>query len=210
MCNPSLPLKRRLTLLFSLTLLLFEVAMAGMYRWVDQNGKVQYSDVMPTNQAGQGHAELDKQGRVVKEIRRSTMTPEERQRRNEAAQRQEEVKRKQIEQERHDMALLSTYANVNEIALARDRAIELENLNIRGLQTRMDRAAEKLAEANAQISRFRRSGKPAPSSYAQMRDEAQNELARISAAMNQRLKAVDDIRQRFQENEKRFLELKAR
>jgi len=203
-------LKGRLTLLFSLTLLLFEVAMAGMYRWVDQNGKVQYSDVMPANQAGQGHSELDKQGRVVKEVRRSTMTSEERQRRNEAAQRQEEIKRKQIEQERHDMALLSTYANVNEITLARDRAIELENLNIRGLQTRMDRAAEKLAEANAQISRLRRSGKPAPSSYAQMRDEAQNELARISAAMNQRLKAVDDIRQRFQEDEKRFLELKAR
>lgn len=210
MCNWSLPLKGRLTLLFSLTLLLFEVAMAGMYRWVDQNGKVQYSDVMPSNQAGQGHTELDKQGRVVKEVRRSAMTAEERQRRNEAAQRQEEIKRKQIEQERHDMALLSTYANVNEIALARDRAIELENLNIRGLQTRMDRAAEKLAEANVQISRLRRSGKPAPSSYAQMRDEAQNELARISAAMNQRLKAVDDIRQRFQDDEKRFLELKVR
>lgn len=203
-------MKGRLTLLFSLTLLLCEVAMAGMYRWVDQNGKVQYSDVMPVNQAGQGHSELDKQGRVVKEVRRSAMTAEERQRRNEAAQRQEEIKRKQVEQERHDMALLSTYANVNEIALARDRAIELENLNIRGLQTRMDRAAEKLAEANAQISRLRRSGKPAPSSYTQMRDEAQNELARISAAMNQRLKAVDDIRQRFQEDEKRFLELKAR
>jgi len=185
------------------------VALAATYRWVDQNGKVQYSDVMPPSMAGQSHSELDKQGRVIREVQRTRMTEEERLRQKEKAARQAEEKRRQIEQRRRDMALLSTYANEKEIALARDRAIELESLNIRGLQTRMDRAAAKLAEANTQVNSLRAAGRTIPASVNQMRNEAQSELAQISSAMNQRMQAVEDLHRRFEEDEKRFLELKA-
>ena len=184
-------------------------ALGATYRWVDQNGKVQYSDVMPPSMAGQSHSELDKQGRVIREVQRTRMTEEERLRQKENAARQAEERRRQTEQRRRDMALLSTYANEKEIALARDRALELESLNIRGLQTRMDRAAAKLAEANTQLNSLRAAGRTIPASVNQMRNEAQSELAQISSAMNQRMQAVDDIHRRFEEDEKRFLELKA-
>lgn len=186
-----------------------DAALAATYRWVDQNGKVQYSDVMPPSMAGQSHSELDKQGRVIREVQRTRMTEEERLRQKENAARLAEEKRRQTEQRRRDMALLSTYANEQEIALARDRAIELESLNIRGLQTRMDRAAAKLAEANTQLNSLRAAGRTVPASVNQMRDEAQRELSQISNAMNQRMQAVEDIHRRFEEDEKRFLELKA-
>lgn len=182
--------------------------LGATYRWVDQNGKVQYSDVMPPNQAGKEHAELDKHGRVVKEVQRSRLSPEERLRQADSAQQQEAERRKLVEQRRRDMALLSTYANVKEIELARDRAIELENLNIRGLQTRMDRAAKKLAEANAQISRLGANKSP-PAGISLMRTEAQRELAQISVAMEQRTKAVEVIHKRFEEDQQRFLELQS-
>jgi hypothetical protein len=207
-CILSLRLKVCLLLLVCSMLLSFS-ALAATYRWVDQNGKVQYSDVMPPGVAGQGHKELDKQGRVVKEVQRTRMTPEEARRQAEAAARQEASRRSQLEQRRRDMALLSTYANAQEIALARDRAIELENLNVRGLQKRMDRAGEKLAEANAKLAASRNAGKPASASLTQMRNEAQRELAQISASMNQRTQAIENIHKRFEEDEKRFLELKA-
>ncbi len=183
-------------------------ALGATYRWVDQNGKVQYSDVMPPNQAGKEHAELDKYGRVIKEVQRTRLSPEERQRQADSVLQQESERRKLVEQRRRDMALLSTYATVKEIALARDRAIELENLNIRGLQTRMDRAAKKLAEANAQLSRIG-ANKPVPAGISLMRTEAQRELAQISVAMEQRTKAVEDIHKRFEEDQKRFLELQS-
>jgi hypothetical protein len=182
--------------------------LGATYRWVDQNGKVQYSDVMPPNQAGKEHAELDKHGRVVKEVQRSRLSPEERLRQADSAQRQEAERRKLVEQRRRDIALLSTYANLKEIELARDRAIELENLNIRGLQTRMDRAAKKLAEANAQISRLGANKSP-PAGISLMRTEAQRELAQISVAMEQRTKAVEVIHKRFEEDQQRFLELQS-
>jgi hypothetical protein len=194
--------------LCSATLILVAPAFATTYRWVDKDGKVQYSDVMPPAQAGKGHAELDKYGRVIKEERRSLMTPLEIEQEQQAVAHQEALKRQQQAQQRRDKALLSTYTSEKEIELARDRALELENLNIRGLQTRMDSAAQKLAEANAKLAISRNEGKPASASILQMRDEAQRELAQISESMNLRNKAIENIHKRFEEDEKRFLELK--
>jgi hypothetical protein len=195
--------------LLSAALLAVAPACATTYRWVDKDGKVQYSDVMPPTQAGKGHVELDKYGRVIKEQRRSLKTPEEVEQERQAIARQKALKRQQQEQQRRDKALLSTYTSEKEIELARDRAIELESLNIRGLQTRMDSAAQKLAEANAKLAISRNEGKPASASILQMRDEAQRELAHISVSMNQRTQAVEDIHLRFEADLKRFLELKA-
>ncbi len=199
----------RLHVLLIAGLIAFDPALAATYRWIDQNGKVQYGDVMPPGQAGQGHTELDKQGRVIKETKRSRLTAEERQRQAEAAARQAEERRRQEDLRRRDMALLATYASEKEIDLARDRAIELENLNIRGLQSRLDAAAAKLSFANAYLARFRNAGQAAPSGYAQMRDEAQRELAQIGELLQQRNKAIDDIQLRFEEDERRYMELKA-
>lgn len=187
----------------------FAPAQAATYRWVDQNGKVQYGDVMPPTQSGQGHSELDKQGRVIKEIQRTRLTPEERQRRAEMAARQAEEQRRQLELRRRDISLLATYASENEIELARNRAIELENLNIRGLQTRMDAAAAKLSTANAQLNRARAAGQRAPATYVQMRNEAQRELAQISEQLRLRNQAIDDIQTRFDDDAKRYRELKS-
>ncbi len=184
-------------------------AQAATYRWVDQNGKVQYGDVMPPTQSGQGHSELDKQGRVIKEIQRTRLTPEERQRRAEMAARQAEEQRRQLELRRRDISLLATYASENEIELARNRAIELENLNIRGLQTRMDAAAAKLSTANAQLNRARAAAQRAPATYVQMRNEAQRELAQISEQLRLRNQAIDDIQTRFDDDAKRYRELKS-
>jgi len=199
----------QLNVFLAVSLIAFDPALAATYRWVDQNGKVQYSDVMPPSQAGQGHTELDKQGRVVKESKRTKLTPEERQRQAEAAARQADDKRRQEEQRRRDMALLATYASEKEIDLARNRAIELENLNIRGLQTRLDASAAKLSYANAYLTRYRNAGQAAPASYVQMRDEAQAELTQIGEALRLRNKAIEDIQLRFEEDAKHFMELKA-
>jgi hypothetical protein len=202
-------LKLQLYVLLAISLISFNPAMAATYRWVDQNGKVQYGDVMPPTQAGQGHAELDKQGRVIKETKRTKLTAEERRREEEALTRQAEEKRKQDEQQRRDKALLASYTSEKEIELARNRAIKLENLNIQGLQTRMNAAAEKLSFANTHLARFRNAKQAAPASYTQMREEAQAELAQISVSLSQRNKAIEDIKLRYADDAKRYMELKA-
>ncbi len=199
----------RIGALLALGLANFAPALATTYRWVDQNGKVQYSDVMPPNQAGQGHAELDKQGRVVKETRRNRLSPEEQKRQAETAARANADKRKQEALRRRDQALLATYTSETEIDLAQNRAIELENLNIRGLKTRQNAAAAKLALANANLARAGKSGQSEHSGHVQMRNEAQRELAQIAEAIRVRETAIENIKVQFAQDAKRFLELKA-
>jgi hypothetical protein len=195
--------------IFVATLLIFIAgpALATTYRWVDEQGKVHYGDVMPKQQSGLGHQELDKQGRVVKETPRTLLTPEERRRRAEEAAAHEEHLRRVEAQQRRDRALLSTYADESEIDLARDRALELEQLTLNGLQARLDSSAAKLSFANAQLAHFRAARVAAPANIAQMRDEAQAELAQIGEAMRQREKIMNDLKQRFEADKTRLQEL---
>lgn len=183
-------------------------AAATTYRWVDADGKVHYSDVMPQKQSGMGHVELDKQGRVVKEAPRTRLTPEEVRRREEAAARAEEARRQQEARRRHDLSLLTTYVSEQEIDLARDRALELEALNLKGLKTRLNAAAEKLAYANGQIAGHEKAGREPPRLFAQMREEATEDLARVSLLIGQREKAIEEIKARFAADKARYLELK--
>lgn len=182
-------------------------AMAATYRWVDAKGKVHYGDVLPARQSGLGHQELDKQGRVVRETPRTLFTPEERRQRAEEASAHQEHMRRVEEQQRRDRALLSTYADEAEIDLARDRALELEQLTLNGLHARLGNSAAKLAQSNSQLARFRAAREVAPANLRQMRDEAQADLAYIGEAIRQREKTMQELKKRFEADKARFQEL---
>lgn len=182
-------------------------ALATTYRWVDSNGKVHYGDVMPPQQSGLGHQELDRQGRVVREAPRTRLTPEERRRQVEAVAAREEHLRRVEAQQRRDRALLSTYADETEIDLARDRALELEQLTLNGLRARMGGSAAKLAYANEQLARYRAARAAEPANIAQMRDEALAELAGIGEAIRQRENTMNELKLRFEADKVRFIEL---
>lgn len=181
---------------------------AATYRWVDSSGRVHYSDTMPPQQAGMGHQELDKQGRTRREVERTARTQEERRRAEEASRRAELERQKEQEQQRRDRALLSSYTTVEEIDLVRDRALELESLQIDSLQAQMNNASEKLTYANGEIRKHAGPGQVVPRSYVQMREEAQNDLARIGDMLRQRQHNLDEIRARYDADKLRFRELK--
>jgi hypothetical protein len=182
---------------------------ATTYRWVDADGKVHYGDSMPARQSGLGHQELDKQGRVIRDQPRTLFSPEERLRREEEVRLRAELQRQVEQQQRHDRALLLTYADVSEIELARDRAMELEKLTLTGLQSRLNSRASRLSSANIQLAQFRAARVPEPANLIQFRDEAQVELTQIVEAMRQREKIMDELRQRFEADKARFLELQS-
>lgn len=195
--------------IFVCILLIFTASpvLATTYRWVDTKGKVHYGDVMPSQQSGLGHLELDKQGRVVRETPRTLLTPEERRRRADERAAHDEHMRRVEDQQRRDRALLSTYVDETEIDLARDRALELEKLTLRGLQSRMDNSAAKLSFANGQLARYRAARVAEPANILQMRDEALTELTQAGEAIRQREKAIADLKQRFEAEKTRFQEL---
>lgn len=183
---------------------------AATYRWVDSSGRVHYTDTMPPQQAGMGHQELDKQGRVVRDVERTRRTAEEQRRAEEARRRAEAERQRELEQERRDRALLTSYTSEEEIDLVRDRALELERLQLDSLQAQMNNASEKLTYANGEIKKYAGPGKGAPRSFLQMREEAQNDLARIGAMLNQRQQNLEELRAKYESDKLRFRELKGR
>ena len=202
--SPALPA----AILAGLLAAMASAPQAATYRWVDSSGKVHYSDTMPPQQAGMGHQELDKQGRVVKDGERTRRSAEEQRRADDARRRAEEERQRALELERRDRALLSSYTSEAEIDLVRDRALELERLQIDSLQAQMNNASEKLTYANGEIRKHTAPGRAAPRSFLQMRDEAQNDLARIGAMLRQRQNNLDEIRAKYEADKLRFRALK--
>jgi len=204
---PAEPMQR-LAALF-LIMAVTATADAATYRWVDDQGKVHYGDVIPSQESGVANVELDKQGRVKKENPRTRLSAEERRRLDADRAKREEAKLQEELQRRHDRSLLTTYVSESEIDLTRDRALDQEVANLRGLKARINAAADKLAYANSQINKYTKSGQSTPRAFIQMRDEAQLELTQLGELIRQREQAMADIKARFEADKLRFRELKA-
>lgn len=108
-------------LVVSIALVLASTAQAGLYRWVDDNGKVHFSDKVPASASTKSHAKLNKSGNVTKQV-----DPELKQARLEkkAADKREKEKLAEIRRikaqaqaviQQRDDNLLATYENENEL-----------------------------------------------------------------------------------------------
>ena len=179
-----------------------------LYRWVDEHGKVHYGDFIPSPQADLGHSELDSQGNVKRRVERTRLSPAEQQQKAAERLKMEEERRREAEQNRHDNALLSTYVNVAEIDLARDRSIALENQTLHGLQFLLKSATEKFETADKKIKQDEILDQPPPRGLVQLRKEAGSDIALYKTLIDQREKIIAELTARFAADRKRFLELK--
>lgn len=183
-------------------------AATSTYRWVDEKGQVHYGDAMPNQQAGMGHAELDKQGRLLKDAPRTRFSAEELRRQQQEAAQRDAQKRARQAQERHDRALLSTYAREDEIDLARDRTVKLEQATLVNYRLRLERARKDLEEIDADIAAVRKLRPKAPAYMLNSRNEAANQVKRLGDDIARREQEIVNIGARFDADKARWRELK--
>jgi len=181
-------------------------AQATMYRWVDGNGRVHYSDTAPTTYRQSGGAELSKQGNVVKR------TQSEAERRAEAT-RQAEQKQIQLEQQKQaqlDRALTQTYTTEAEIDLARDRALEHHKLAIKGAEIRSRAVEANLAELNARIASIEKAGRKVGAGLIDQADQAARESLELKRTILNNGEAMQQVREKYAADKVRFRELTAK
>jgi hypothetical protein len=186
-------------------LLTVGAAHAQMYRWVDGNGRVQYSDTPPMTFNQSGGAEMNKQGQV---IRRTQSEAE----RKAEAERQAEQKRIQQEQQKQaqlDRALMATYTTEAEIDLARDRALEHHKLAIKGAEIRAKAVEVNLAELNARVAVFEKAGQPISSNLKEQLDQASKERLELKRTILNNEEAMMSVRERYAADKARFKALSA-
>lgn len=181
-------------------------ANAEMYRWVDGNGRVHYSDTQPSTYQRSGGTELSKQGNVVKR------TQSEAERRAEA-EREAEQKRLQLalqKQAQFDRALTQTYTSEAEIDLARDRALEHHRLAIKGAGIRSKTVEANLQELGARIASIEKAGRPVSPNLKDQLDQANRENLELKRVILNNEEAMVHVSEKYAADKARFRELTAK
>lgn len=176
---------------------------AKMYKWVDAQGKVHYSDTLPPDSAGQGNMEIKKDGQAVK---RSESVGEKKARLEREAE-AAKLKKTAEEQARRDRALLSTYTTEKEVDLARDRALEHHNLVIKSAQVRLDPLMRQANGLTATMRRDAAAGKKSPQYAQQQYQSVMGEVEQLQNTIKTNQEAMVAVRARYDADKQRFLEL---
>ena len=188
------------------TFLLAAVALpaeARIYRWVDAQGKVHYSDTLPVRDAGRGNDVLSKDG-VVMHHHDSEAQKKAQEAATAAERVQQEVK---LKQQRRDQALLATYTTPQEIDLARDRALDNYRLVIKSVQLRLNQVDANLAELRNRADGYTRANKPVPPYLGAELLRAQSDQASLTSEIQQNRQAMEQTRVQYAADKTRFIEL---
>jgi len=175
-------------------------AQAQLYRWVDGNGHVHYSDTPPSTYQKSGGTELSKQGNVIKR------TQSEAERKAEA-ERLAEQKQMQVEQQKQaqlDRALTQTYTSEAEIDLARDRALEHHKLAIMGAEIRSQAVKATIADLQARIAKIEKSGKKVGPGLTEQLDQATRESLELKRTILSNEEAMQQVRDKYGADKARF------
>ena len=192
-----------LTAVAAVSLLAASPAVAGMYRWVDGNGRVHYGDTLPPTYQQSGAAEMSKQGNIIKR------TQSEAERRAQA-EREAEQKRIQDEQQKQaqlDRALTQTYTTEAEIDLARDRALENYKLMIRGAEIRAGAVDANLADLRTRIANVQKAGRKVGPGLQEQLDQAVRESEELKRTIQKNQNAMVQVREKYEADKLRFREL---
>lgn len=178
---------------------------AGMYKWVDDQGVVHYTDRIPQDSVSKGATVLDKQGRSVKTIDPAP-TAEQRKAIEAEAERQRDVAKVNAEQARRDRALTQSFTSEAEIDVARARAVstmEAQLTTIGAYIADMTRRKQEVEKRKAGYGT-----KPVPAAVETELNSVTEELARQNALLAQKKEALVAVGKKYDADKKRWQEIK--
>jgi len=179
------------------------MAQAQMYRWVDGNGRVHYSDTPPSTYQKSGGTELSRQGNVIKR----TQSEAERKAEAERLAEQKQMQAEQQKQAQLDRALTQTYTSEAEIDLARDRALEHHKLAIKGAEIRSEAVKATIASLQARIAAIEKSGKKVGSGLTDQLDQATRESLELKRTILNNEEAMQKVRDKYAADKARYIVL---
>jgi hypothetical protein len=185
-----------------------------LYKWVDDNGVVHYGDSIPADDARRERRILNEQGVQVDVLPRQKTAAELAAEAEAERQYQAELERERRARER-DRILLDTYLSVDEIADLRDRRILALEAQIGVTRHYMKNLQGKWEELEAEARRYNfpfdesSDLPPLPDDIAQHLIHTERAMAEHVQTVRALREEQGDIRDEFQRDMDRFLELTA-
>ncbi len=189
------------------------VAAASLYKWIDENGQIRYSDRLPASQAKKKHQQLDGRGFVVSttEDARSEedLAAEAEAKRVAEDQAKKDAAAKAI-QDQKDQVLLLTYSSEEEMNLAHADRVEVLDSVIRLINKSIESTQGKLDELEARAeTRFTSKGKDVPGGLAQKIEHFARKIENRNAQLQLKQDEKAKINQQHEMDIARFRLLKS-
>ncbi len=180
---------------------------ATLYRWVDENGVIHYTDRLPPSEVEKGHAELTEQGVRVRVVPPAPTLEEIRMEKELQHLRAQQARL--IEQQKSaDRALLRTFSSLDDLLMARDRKIAVIEAAIQIDRGNIRRQQEWLQERRAEVTSIEQENKPVPQQLTDGIRKSEDYMREFYATMVEREQQKEKIRQDFSRDLKRFRQLK--
>src|SRR3989337_499055 len=183
-------------------------ATAKLYKWVDDKGTTHYGETIPPEYANKDRAELNKSGRLIKKI--EVPTPAERKAQEQADAKKRADEKAAGEKKRRDMTLTSTYSNVKEIALARNRNLQQVNARINNNNSQLKLANDNLLGLQKESEGYTRANKQIPASLQEDLQESQARVDKLRQNLEKSLAEKAAVEARYDADKGRYQELTGR
>ncbi len=193
----------RICFFLALLIVISHSANAKLYKWVDEQGNVQYSDKLPPTAVKKSHEKLDRRGLVIDRTGRAK-TPEEIAEEERVKRLREETQRQIAKQQAKDRVLLNSYRSEDDIILARDGKLATIDSQIRITYTNITRLKERLSGYKKRAANLERQGKQIPAQLQTGIDNTRKEINDSYASILRQEKDKDTIRSKYAQDLERF------
>jgi hypothetical protein len=185
----------------------------ALYKWVDENGQIRYSDRLPPNQVTKKHQQLNSQG-VVVTTKEAAKTDEElaaeAAARLKLEQEQAEAARIKKIQDEKDNVLLLTFSSEEELGLAREGRIEVIESVIQLIEKSIISTQETLADLEARAAEaYTSKGNEVPGGLAQKIEHFTGKIESRQAQLELKQQEKERIERQYQLDLARYRDLKA-
>jgi hypothetical protein len=156
-----MPMRHPLLLALAVAGLLgsFDADAQKLYRWVDKDGVVRYSDQVPPEAVNEERQTLDRRGMTVDRVERA-MTPEERAEHERALAEQARLAQQEEEQRKSDAILLGSYQSEADLERTYKERFALAAQSLEAAQIGIASQEKSMAEFLAHAADLERNGKP--------------------------------------------------
>ena len=183
-------------------------AWSAMYRWVDEDGTVHYSDKLPPEAIRREREVLDDQGRrlnVYPPAKTLAQKAEEARQREAAAAEQARLE----EEKRKDRVLLQTFTTVEEIEMARDDRLAQIEAQIAIAESKLERLRREQDQLRQRVEAIEKQGNPVPPQLQENYDTARQSLLDNEKFLQARRAEHAELAEKFAADIERFKALKA-
>jgi hypothetical protein len=176
------------------------------YRWVDDQGNVQYTDKIPPSEIEKARTELSPDGMRVTEVP-PAKTPEEIQRERELERLRAQQQRLIEEQKAEDRVLLRTFRSLDDMIMVRDGKISAIDVMIQVTKSNIQRQRDWLLQLRAEAADLERAGEPVTEQLEGRIASTERALKQALATILEREQQKQEIRDNFARDMKRFRQL---